>query len=334
MVNIGVLGFGYWSPILVKNFAPLDCQIRHVADRNTPKLEAASSLIPGVSVSKELDDVLSDPGVDAVVITLPANLHYEAAKKALLAGKHVLVEKPMTDRTETARELATLAKESGLVLMVDHHFLYKDSVRALKKLAGAGELGRLHYFDATRINLGLFRPDVNVIWDLACHDISIIQYILGKDPVSVSATGRSHFQSRQADIAYLTLFYEDDFIAHISVSWCSPVKDRTVLLGGDRGVALFDDAENLEKLRVYEVGYETKAKPGSPVPQIICSSGAARAGEPDTCNALKNVCAEFLRCIEEHDKPESGGDFGLGVMRVLEAADASLRANGREVFIK
>ena len=176
-------------------------------------------------------------------------------------------------------------------------------------------------------------PEVGMLGIHTFADL-VAPYILGKDPVSVSATGRSHFQSRQADIAYLTLFYEDDFIAHISVSWCSPVKDRTVLLGGDRGVALFDDAENLEKLRVYEVGYETKAKPGSPVPQIICSSGAARAGEPDTCNALKNVCAEFLRCIEEHDEPESGGDFGLGVMRVLEAADASLRDNGREVFIK
>lgn len=334
MIRIGVAGFGYWSPILVKNFMPLACEVRRVADRNEPKLEAARSLVPGVVTSMELDDVFNDPDIDAVVITLPANLHYETAKKALLAGKHVLLEKPMTDRVETARELAELAKERGLVLMVDHHFLYKDSVRALKKIANARELGRLMYFDATRINLGLFRPDVNVLWDLACHDISIIRYILGKDPVSVSATGRAHFQSRQADIAYITLFYEDDFIAHINVSWCSPVKDRTVLLGGDRGVALFDDAENTEKLRVYEVGYETKAKPGSPVPHISCSAGAARAGEPDTCNALQNVCAEFLRCIEEHDEPESGGEFGLSVMRVLEAADESLRANGQEVFLR
>jgi len=334
MVKLGVLGFGYWSPILVKNFIPLDCEIRRVADRNEPKLEAARSLAPGVIASKDFDDVIGDPELDAVVITLPANLHYETAKKALLAGKHVLIEKPMTDRVETARELADLAKERGLVLMVDHHFLYKDSVRELKRLAGAGELGRLLYFDATRINLGLFRPDVNVLWDLACHDISIIQYILGREPVSVSATGRAHFDNRQADIAWLTMFYDGGFIAHINVSWCSPVKDRTVLLGGDRAVALFDDAENTDKLRVYEVGYETKSKPGSPVPHIVCGSGAVRAGEPDTCNALKNVCAEFLRCIEEGDEPESGGAFGIGVLRVLEAADASMRANGKEVFLK
>lgn len=334
MIRIGVAGFGYWSPILVKNFAPLACEVRRVADRNTPKLEAAKLLVPGAATSQNLDDVFDDPDIDAVVITLPANLHYETAKKALLAGKHVLLEKPMTDRVETARELAGLAKERGLVLMVDHHFLYKDSVRELKRIADAGELGRLMYFDATRINLGLFRPDVNVIWDLACHDISIIQYILGKEPMSVSATGRAHFQSRQADIAYITMFYDDDFIAHINVSWCSPIKDRTVLLAGDRGVALFDDAENTEKLRVYGVGYETRAKPGSPVAQIVCSAGAVRAGEPDTCNALRNVCAEFLRCIEEHDDPESGGAFGLGVMRALEAADASLRGNGKEIFLK
>lgn len=333
MVRLGVLGFGYWSPVLVKNFLPLGCEIRRVADRNEPRREAARSLVPGVEATADLDDVIGDPGIDAVVITLPAALHYETAKKALLAGKHVLVEKPMTDRVETARELARLAQERGLVLMVDHHFLYKDSVRELKRLADAGELGRLLYFDATRINLGLFRPDVNVIWDLACHDISIIQYILGREPASVSATGRAHFDNRQEDIAWLTMFYDGGFVAHIGVSWCSPVKDRTVLLGGDRGVALFDDAENTEKLRVYEVGYETRAKPGSPSPRIVCSGGAARAGRPDTCNALRNVCAEFLRCVEEHDEPEAGGAFGIGVLRALEAADASLRANGREIFL-
>ena len=333
MVRLGVLGFGYWSPVLVKNFLPLGCEIRRVADRNEPRREAARSLVPGVEATADLDDVIGDPGIDAVVITLPAALHYETAKKALLAGKHVLVEKPMTDSVETACELARLAQERGLVLMVDHHFLYKDSVRELKRLADAGELGRLLYFDATRINLGLFRPDVNVLWDLACHDISIIQYILGREPASVSATGRAHFENRQEDIAWLTMFYGGGFVAHIGVSWCSPVKDRTVLLGGDRGVALFDDAENTDKLRVYEVGYETKSKPGSPVPQIICSGGAARAGGPDTCNALRNVCAEFLRCVEEHDEPEACGAFGIGDLRALEAADASLRANGREIFL-
>lgn len=332
MLSIGILGYGYWSPILVKNFASLDCKIRRIVDRNTPKLEAAQALYPSVITSKDMDDVFNDSEIDAVVITLPAYLHYETAKKALLAGKHVLIEKPMTDSVETASELVELAKESGLVLMVDHHFLYKDSVRELKRLAGAGELGKLQYFDATRINLGLFRPDVNVMWDLAAHDISIIQYLLGKDPVSVSATGRAHFKNQQENIAFITMFYEDDFIAHINVSWSSPIKDRTVLLGGDKGVALFDDAESLEKLRIYEVSYETKEKPGSPVAQIVCGSGNVLIPEPDNCNALKNVCADFLRCIEEEDYPESDGDFGLSVIRVLAAADQSLRAHGKEVF--
>ena len=334
MLNIGVLGYGYWSPILVKNFATLNCTIKRIVDRNDPKLAAAQALYPGVITSKDPDDVFNDSEIDAVVITLPANLHYDMAKKALLAGKHVLLEKPMTGSAETARELVKLAKERGLVLMVDHHFLYKDSVQELKRLADAGELGKLRYFDATRINLGLFRPDVNVMWDLACHDISIIQYILGKDPVSVAATGMDHFGTGQANIAYITMFYADGFIAHINVSWCSPVKDRTVLLGGDKGVALFDDAENLEKLRIYEVSYEAKEKPGSPAPQIACGSGSVRIPEPDTCNALKNVCADFLRCIEENDTPESGGDFGLAVIRVLEAADESMRGNGKEVGLK
>jgi predicted dehydrogenase len=334
MTTVGVLGYGYWSPILVKNFATLDCRIKRIVDRNTPKLEAAQALYPGVITSKDMDDVFSDSEIDAVVITLPANLHYETAKKALLAGKHVLIEKPMTDSVETALELLELAEKSGLVLMVDHHFLYKDSVRELKKIADSGELGKLQYFDATRINLGLFRPDVNVMWDLASHDISIIQYILGKDPVSVAATGKAHFENQQENIAFITLFYEDDFIAHINVSWSSPIKDRTVLLGGDKGVALFDDAETSEKLRVYEVNYEMKQKPSAVLPFVVCSSGNVRTPEPDTCNALKNVCAEFLRCIEEHDCPESGGDFGLAVIRVLDAADQSLRANGKEVFLK
>ena len=333
MINIGVLGYGYWSPNLVKNCAFLNCNVKRIVDRDISKLEAAQALYPRVITSKDTDDVFNDSEIDAVIIALPAHFHYEMAKKALLAGKHVLVEKPMTDSVETAVELVQLAKERGLVLMVDHHFLYKDSVRDLKKLADAGELGKLQYFDSTRINLGLFRPDVNVMWDLASHDISIIQYILGKGPVSVAATGKAHFKNQQANIAFITLFYEDDFIAHINVSWSSPIKDRTVLLGGDKGVALFDDAESLEKLRVYEVNYEMKQNSGASLPLVACSSGNVRIPEPDTCNALKNVCEEFLRCIEEKDCPVSGGDFGLAVIRVLEAADQSLRANGKEIFL-
>lgn len=334
MITVGILGYGYWSPNLVRNFASLECKIKRIVDRNTPKLEAAQALVPGVITSKDPDDVFNDSEIDAVVIALPANLHYEMAKKALQAGKHVLIEKPMTDSVETARELVHLAKKSGLVLMVDHHFLYKDSVRDLKKLADSGELGKLQYFDSTRINLGIFRPDVNVMWDLASHDISIIQYILGKDPVSVVATGKAHFTNQQENIAYITMFYADDFIAHINVSWSSPIKDRTVLLGGDKGVALFDDAESLEKLRVYEVSYEMKEKQGSPLPYVICGNGSVRIPEPDTCNALKNVCSDFLRCIEENDSPVSGGDFSLSVIRVLDAADQSLRAHGKEICFK
>ena len=333
MTTIGVLGYGHWGPKLLGNFDCLDCKIKRIVDGDGARLDAAQALYPGVVTSKNIDDVLGDSEIDAVVIALPASLHYETAKKALQAGKHVLVEKPMTDSLETAQELVELAKDKGLVLMVDHHFLYKDSVRELKRIVDAGELGKLQYFDATRINLGLFRPDVSVIWDLAAHDISIIQYLLGKEPLSVIATGRAHFENQQENIAFITMSYADDFIAHINVSWTSPIKDRKLLLGGDKAVALFDDTESTEKLRVCEVDYAFKQNPVSSVPFVVCSTGDVLPAEPDSCNAFQNMGREFLRCIEEGDTPAAGGDFGLSVMRVLDAAEKSLRANGKEVVL-
>ena len=243
-VNLGLIGYGYWGPNLVRNFYSVNgCNVRMVVDARQERLNLVSKNYPAIQCSTNADDILHNPEIDAVVIATPVFAHYTLAKRALENGKNVLVEKPMTASVQEAEELIELAEKKGLLLMVDHTFLYTGAVRKIKDLVDNGTIGRVQYIDSTRINLGLFQPDINVLWDLAPHDISILNYLVDQRPVSVNATGVTHTGNEIENIAYLTLNYADGFIAHFNCSWTSPVKIRMMMIGGDKKMVVYNDIE-------------------------------------------------------------------------------------------
>ena len=256
MVKIGIIGYGYWGPNLVRNFSnQKDGTVSVIAESRTYRHTQILKQYPNISIVSDASDLIKDVNVDAVVIATPVFSHFHLAKAALNAGKHVLLEKPMTASVDESKELIELAKSKCLVLMVDHTFLYTGAVQKMKALIDDNQLGNLQYFDSTRINLGLFQPDVNVLWDLAPHDISILNFLVNKKPYSVNATGISHTHNGIENVAYLTINYEDDFIAHFNCSWTSPVKVRSTLIGGDKKMLVYNDLEPSEKIRIYDTGY-------------------------------------------------------------------------------
>jgi predicted dehydrogenase len=258
-LNIAIIGYGYWGPNLVRNFTnAVNSKVTHVVDFRPERLSLVNKMYPSIETTNNVDEIINSTKVDAVVIATPVFTHFELAKKALLNGKHVLLEKPMTSTVAEAIELIDLADKMGLLLMVDHTFLYTGAVRKMKELIERRELGTINYFDSTRINLGLFQPDVNVLWDLAPHDISILLFLINEKPLSVNATGVSHTNNGIENIAYLTTNYSSNLLAHFNCSWSSPVKLRNTLVGGDKKMVLFNDLEPSEKLRVYDTGYNYK----------------------------------------------------------------------------
>ena len=254
-INLGIIGYGYWGPNLARNFfAANDCTLKAVADARPDRLAVLAKLFPSVKGVKDADDIINDTEIDAVVIATSVHSHFPLAKKALMAGKHVLIEKPMTSSVAEADELIEMAAKRGLTLMVDHTFLYTGAVQKMKEIIDSEGIGTPRYFDSSRINLGLFQPDVNVIWDLAPHDLSILTYLVKETPASINATGISHTQNGIENIAYMTVNYDSDFIAHFNVSWTSPVKVRQTLIGGDVKMIVYNDLEPSEKIRVYDTG--------------------------------------------------------------------------------
>jgi len=252
-MKIAVIGYGYWGPNLVRNFswAP-NAQVKYVCDLDEKQLARVKGMFPNVEkTTTNLQEVLDDPQVEAVAISTPVRTHFPLAKAALLKGKHVMVEKPMTDSVAQAKELVKLADDKGLTLMTDHTFLYTGAVRKIKALIDSGDLGELYYFDSMRVNLGLFQSDVNVIWDLAPHDLSIMLYLINKKPTAVSATGVAHVAGQPENIAYMNVFFQDNTIAHFNVNWLNPVKVRQILIGGSKKMVLYDDMNNAEKVKVY-----------------------------------------------------------------------------------
>ncbi|MDR1159466.1 MAG: Gfo/Idh/MocA family oxidoreductase [Syntrophomonadaceae bacterium] len=330
MLNIAILGCGYWGKNLIRAFLTADVNIRYVMDRNDDKLNAVKKLRPSITVTKHTEDIFKDPSVDAVVVALPASEHYKTAKAAIEHDKHVLVEKPMADSLSAANEIAELADKKEKILMCDHTFLYTDSVRKIRELIQQGSLGSLQYYDSVRYNLGRFQLDVNVLGDLAVHDFSILNYICDKLPHSVSATGISHTGNIE-DIAYVTLFYEDNFIAHINVSWISPIKIRKVLIGGSKKMLLFDDTEPIEKLTIYNSGYA----------QYIENERikySYHTGDVDTpilsaAEALVSMAQDFISAINNHRSPVSDSKAGIDTMILLDAVQKSVKLNGREILI-
>jgi predicted dehydrogenase len=329
---VGVVGYGYWGPNLVRNMSETEgAKVVAVADKRSDRRALAQRRYPGLAVTAEAEAIIDDPEVDAIVIATPVSTHHELARRALEQGKHVLVEKPMTRTVAEAEDLIALAEAQDRVLMVDHTFVYTGAVRKTKELIGSGELGELYYFDSVRVNLGIFQHDSDVLWDLAPHDLSILTHLISAPPREVSAVGVDHVGTGFADIVYLTVFYENSFLAHVHVNWLSPVKVRQILLGGDRRMLVYDDTEPSEKVRVYDSGIKVTTQEGIYATLVDYRTGDMWAPKLELREALSTECEHFVDCVRLRKMPLTSGASGLAVVKLLEAASASLAANGARV---
>jgi predicted dehydrogenase len=334
MMKIAVIGFGYWGPNLVRNFNAVEgAAVAMVCDGRKERLNAVSKIYPAIKVTTDPADVFNNNDIDAVVIATPVFSHFELAKKALENGKHVLIEKPMTATVKESEQLLELAASRKKLLMVDHTFLYTGAVQKMKKLIEDGTIGSLKYFDSTRINLGLFQPDVNVLWDLAPHDISILNYLVSDKVHSVNATGISHTGNEIENIAYLTVNYESGFIAHFNCSWTSPVKIRMMLIGGDKKMMVYNDLEPTEKIRIYDTGYDHKTDEEKRKVLVDYRAGDVYIPKVDLKEALSGMAADFVKCAANGGQPISAAASGHEVVRILEAAQLSIKSKGKEIIL-
>jgi len=331
MIKIALIGFGYWGPNLARNFSTLDsCQIKYIVDSNKQRLSLVKKHYPNVTAISEVDTVFNDREIDAVIIASPVSTHFTFAKKALTHGKHVLLEKPMTSSRAEAEELIELAKKQGKVLMVDHTFLYTGAVKKIKEIIEGGQIGAIRYFDSTRINLGLFQHDINVVWDLAPHDISILRYLVDEEPVSVIASGVSHTDNKIENIAYITLNYKSNMIAHFTLSWTSPVKIRKTLIGGTKKMVVYDDLEPTEKVRVYDTGFKVQDNSQLLIDYRV---GDIYIPKVEQTEALSGLAQDFIQAMTTGKKPLSDWKSGLSVVSILEAAEKSIKNRGKEVLL-
>jgi predicted dehydrogenase len=332
-IGIGVIGYGYWGPNLVRNFMETPAtRVVAVSDLRPDRLAPLHRRYPMVETLSDYRDMLRNPQVDAVVVATPVSTHYDLALEALRAGKHVLVEKPLSASAENAARLVEEASKRNRVLMVDHTFVYTGAVRKIHEMVVAGRLGELYYYDSVRVNLGLFQHDVDVMWDLAVHDLSIIDYVLPERPVAVAATGMSHFPGQPANMAYLTLFFSGTLIAHIHVNWLSPVKVRRTLVGGSRNMIVYDDIEPSEKVKIYDRGISMNESPESLYTMLVSyRTGDMWAPQLDITEALRTESVHFATCIQNNEQPISDGRAGLRVVEILEAATRSLAEHGRQI---
>ena len=325
MTKLGVIGYGYWGPNIVRNFSEhQDCEVVAVCDKNPAALARVLIRHAGVRLTTDADNIVTSPEIDAVAIVTPVSYHFELAKKALENGKHVFVEKPFTATSAQAEELIELAERKNLQIMVDHTFLFTGAVRKIKQLVDEGALGPLYYYDSTRVNLGLFQHDVNVLWDLAPHDLSIMDYMIGQEPDLVVATGGAHVNCLE-DMAYLTVYFSNNVIAHINVNWLSPVKIRTTLIGGQKKMLVWNDLDPSEKIRLYDKGADLTTKQGVHQALISYRTGDMWAPKVEELEALHVETRYFLDCIKNGTKPFNDGQAGLRVVRILEAAEQSLK---------
>lgn len=330
-LRIGVVGYGYWGPNIVRNFqATESAQVVAVCDKSSGSLSRVRRSFPDMPVTTDCTDIVTADDIEAVAIVTPVWTHFELAKLALEHGKHVFVEKPFTSSVAQAEYLIELADRKNLRIMVDHTFLFTGAVRRIRQLIDEGVLGKLYYYDSMRVNLGLFQHDVNVIWDLAPHDLSIMDYIAGSQPEALVATGECHLNGH-ADVAFMTVYYPDNFIAHINVNWLSPVKVRTTLVGGEKRMLVWNDLEADEKLKVYDRGVQFAT--GEAVYQQLVKYRTGDMWSPniEPTEALKMEAGYFVDCVRNHKKPFNDGEAGLRVVRMLEAADQSLRQKGRVI---
>ena len=335
-IGVGIVGYGYWGPNLVRNFTGnSSARVVSVSDLDAAKLAACQRLYPAVATTNRYADLLKDPKIDAIAVATPVHTHYDLALAALRAGKHVLVEKPLAQSAGLVRRLIDEADRRRLTLMVDHTFLYTPAVQKIHELVRQDQLGEVYYYDSTRSSLGLFQSDVNVIWDLAVHDISIIQYLLDEDPVAVSATGSCHVAGSPENMAHITLFFEGSCVAHVSVNWLSPIKVRQTFIGGSKKMIVYDDLEPTEKIKVYDKGITLDA-PSEDAHQFRIGYRAGDMWAPNisTKEALQTEIEHFIECTRTGAAPVSDGLSGLRTIEVLEAASRSIADQGKPVRLK
>ncbi len=333
MINIGLIGYGYWGPNLARNFNNNpDMELAAICDFSADRLKIAGRLYPQAKLAKVTEDLLNDTNIDAIAIATPVSTHFDLAHKALSADKHVWLEKPMTEKVEHAEALIDLASKKNKVLLVDHTFIYTGAVRKIKEIIDKGELGDLAYYDSTRVNLGLFQQDVDVVWDLAAHDISIMDYLIPLRKLTVSATGSNYYGNKIVSKALLTIYMENNILGHINVSWVSPVKIRQTLIGGTSKMILYDDNSPSEKVKVYDKGVELyKTKEELYHLKVQYRVGDMYAPRLDEIEALSLETEHFADCILNGKKPETDGMAGLEVVKVLVASKESLENKGAPV---
>jgi predicted dehydrogenase len=336
MVGVAVIGCGYWGPNLVRNFSVCaDTRVVAVCDKDVGRLKRVAPICPNAKLTGNFDDVLRNPEIEAVAIATPVATHVHLATAALEAGKHVLVEKPLAGNVRDAEVLVRRAAEAGRILMVDHTYLYSPAIRKIKELVDKGEFGELFYIDSVRINLGQFQSDINVLWDLAPHDLSIIDYLLGRMPRSLAAMGVSHTSSELEDVAYLNLDFGNSLMATFHVNWLSPVKLRHTIIGGSKRSAVYNDLDPVQPIQIYDsgiqLGQSSEARYGALVSYRmgdIWSPYVSRSEEP-----LQNVVRHFADCILQNKQPLTDGESGLRVVRILEAAQRSIKAQGGRITL-
>lgn len=335
MIRIGVIGYGYWGPNLVRNFSETPgLSVAGVADMDQKKLDIVRKRYPGVKTTTRFEDLLEDFTIDAIAVATPVSTHFELGMAALKAGKHLWIEKPMTETSLQARRLVDEAEKRGRVLIVDHTFIYTGAVRKMAELIKDDDFGDVLYYDSTRINLGLFQRDVSVISDLAVHDFSILDYILGEQPAAVSAVGTNHFPGTPENLSYLTLFYDSGVIAHVNVNWLAPVKMRQILVGGSKKMIAYDDLDASEKIKVYDKGISLTDDPQQIYEMRVgYRTGDMWAPRLDSTEALRVEGEHFVDCIENGKTPLTDGFLGLRVVELIEAATRSMNERGRSVEV-
>jgi len=333
MINVGIIGYGYWGPNVARNFyASKGSNLISICDLNDKRLNLAKSNYPFIKAYSDPIELISSGDIDAVAVVTPVFTHFELAKLALEYGKHIFVEKPFTSNIAQGEELIDLAYKKNLKIMVDHTFLFTGAVRKMREIIDSRELGKLFFYDSVRVNLGLFQHDINVIWDLAPHDFSIMNYLIDKEPTAVSALGREHFENGHEDIAYIAVHFDDDgFIAHFHCNWLSPVKIRRTCISGNKKMLVWDDLSSDEKVKIYDKGVKIKNNEGIHKLLVSYRSGDMYVPKVDNTEALKLEADYFVECIENSHKPFNDGEAGLKVVKMLEAAGKSLKNDGKKM---
>tara|TARA_Y200000002_G_scaffold304167_1_gene259745 strand:- start:617 stop:1627 length:1011 start_codon:yes stop_codon:yes gene_type:complete len=335
MINIGVIGLGYWGPNLLRNFLNnKNCHVSAICDTNKPLLNKYKNKYPKINCYTDYKKLINDKQIDACVIATPVMSHYEIASFALSKYKHVFVEKPLADTSNKCKKLISSAKQHNLVLFVDHTFLYTDSVRTLKKYSQKNYFGEKMYYDSTRINLGLIQNDINVLWDLAVHDLSILNFLYKDKPISVSAVGHKHFPSKPITSAFMTLKYKSNFVAHINVSWLSPVKIRQTILAGSKKMILYNDLERKNKIIIHNKGVNVIKNENSSKNLVKYKIGGTHTPILKNREALSFAVDDFTSSINRSKQPISNGNIALSIVKILESADRSMKYNGKSINIK